>query len=181
MKKALLFITIAALFAVAGAAFAASQDIVSVTAKGTTGTKATVDHQLVVKLPTVLAMIVQGTGGSTDVTFTIGATQYYNNIGTSIAPDATGFTGLKAFTNNPTGASIAVSAAATGTAPSGSANVLSAVQLNGSSINGTPAISVSAGPPSVVVTRGNFGLVLTGNEAPGTYNYTVTYTMTANP
>ena len=141
-------------------------------------TAASVDHQIKVHLPTVVALSITKDGSTSDLSFTVTASQYYSNIGAPIAPDATGFNHLTAFTNDASGAELSVGVVdSAGTAAS--AAVLDAVTLDGGNISAYTD-SVAAGPPQTILSRNDYALTLTGSETPGDWTYTVTYTLTAN-
>jgi len=140
-------------------------------------------NNVVVHLPTVVALKIDGTGSGAsadDVTFTVNAATYYNNAvgGATLNPDTSGFVDLKGFTNDTADASLVVGVTdAAGTAASTA--VLSALKLNGAAISSFTA-TVTPGAPQTLINRNDFTLNLTGAEPQGDYTYAITYTLTAN-
>ncbi len=97
-------------------------------------TAASVDHQIKVHLPTVVALSITKDGSTSDLSFTVTASQYYSNIGAPIAPDATGFNHLRPSRTTRPVAELSVGVVdSAGTAAS--AAVLDAVTLDGGNIS----------------------------------------------
>lgn len=175
LKARFIFPAIIGLVLVGGAAMAQSSDVAK-------GGPAQAGNQLIINLPTVVALHIIGTGGNDDITFTPSETAIYNAVSTptTIGPTSTGFQEIRAFTNSDGGAGFAIStsvntAGTTGSDPTG---VLAAVTIGGSAFAGYTA-HIARGADTAVFTSSDLKLALDGTLKPGDYTYDVTYTLTA--
>lgn len=143
-------------------------------------TAASVNNQLFVNLPTVVALRLNGDGTSSDVTFNVDAATYYGNAvnGTTINPANSGFTSLDAFSNDANGAELTVGLQTPPAAGSDAASVFDAVQLDGGAVTSFSR-TLGVGMHLAVISRNDFSLHLTGSEPTGNYTYTLVYTLTA--
>jgi len=176
LKARFILPAIISLLLVGGAAMAQTVDVEA-------GGPASVSNQLIIHLPVVVALHIIGTSGNNDITFSPSQTDIYNaaSTPTTIGPDANGFQRILAFTNADNGGNFGVSATAvnTGTTGTDGTNVLAAVAINGSSLNGYSA-SVARGAVTSVFSSSDVTLALDGTLGPGDYTYDVTYTLTAS-
>jgi len=182
LKARFILPAIISLLLVGGAAMAQTVDG-GFTAPSTSNVyAASVNHQLVVHLPYVVALNIVGDGSSTDLTFNPSASDFYNNAQGSltIKPVASGFSKLQAFTNDPANAALTVGATAATGNPSSSATVLTDVEVGTTSLTSFTDTVHPADGLKTVFSRSDVTLNLNGDEVPGDYTYTVTYTLTAN-
>lgn len=204
MRKTLLVSAAVLAFAAIGSSFAAT-DITAPTGPGSVGTATGqgntlhVSHHAIVNIPSVVLLKVVGTAGNASVVFNTTASDMLaaaNSGGTGIlvTPDtsASGFQAVKAFSNvgNTYAVNASISADSTANSsqdPTTASALLSQIELatgssaytaiNGNSVSKSVALSPSAGW-TPVWQLGDFRLLLNGTEAPGTYSYTVEYSVT---
>lgn len=193
MRKTLLIATALFALGLVGATFAqaigTSVSGPGVAGSGISGTPVTASHQVSVHIPTIVLLQVKGTATSTtaDVQFSPTANDIYAASSTPIAANSTTatsnpstFTKVRGFTNgsNPVTVTADVASNATGSSiPTTDTTILNNLELGGAKLHGGVTTSIPAGGTwTDLWTLGQFGLLLSGTEAPGTYSYTVTYT-----
>ena len=180
MKKVLVLLATASVLAFVGSAMAQGLDGGQAAPTSSASYAATASHDVVVNLPYVVALDVVGDGSSTTLTFDASNSDIYNAATGNpapIDPMSGGFQSLKGFTNAST-AHLTVTYAADSNNPT--TNVLSDVKVNGTALTGFTADVTRNDGYKTIFDRTMVKLNLTGTELPGSYTYTVTYTLTAN-
>lgn len=181
MKKALFTALILTVTALAMTAFADP----AVVAGGAPGTNysATTGNQLLITMPTVVALKLTGDSTGNDITFNPTVGDVYNAASgaTTIPAATTGFQSIVAFTNDNLGANFSISASEVGSTTAAGTSDLSAVHLfdTATPFNGY-STTINAGAPATVFSNADLMMVLDGTQQPGSFTYDVTYTLTAN-
>lgn len=195
MRKPLLIATTALLLATVGATLAQgigpSVSGPGVAGSGASNTDVTASHQVSVHIPTIVLLQIKGTSSSTtaDVQFSPTANDIYAASSTPIAANpatATSnpstFTKVRGFTNGSNSVTVTANVAtnATGSSiPTTDGTILDNLELRGAKLHNGVTTNITAGAGwTDLWTLSDFGLLLSGTEAPGTYSYTVTYTAT---
>lgn len=175
LKARFILPAIISLLLVGGAAMAQTSDVAK-------GGPAQVGNQLIVNLPTVVALHIIGSTDGNDITFAPSETQIYNAVATptSIGPSGNGFQEIDGYTNSGGGADFAVSASVNTSSTTGSdaTGVLAAVTINGSPFS-SYTDHIGRGTDATIFSSGDVALALDGTLQPGDYVYDVTYTLTA--
>lgn len=176
LKARFIIPAIIGLVLVSSAAMAQSSDVAN-------GGPASVGNQLIINLPTVVALHIIGSTSGDDITFAPSETQIYNAVAapTAIAPSGNGFQEIDGYTNAAGGADFAVSASVNSGSTTGSdpTSVLAAVTISGSAFNGYTD-HIGRGTDTAIFSSSDVALALDGTLTPGDYVYDVTYTLTAN-
>ena len=183
LKARFILPAIISLLLVGGAAMAQSSDVANGGSNGgLTGGSAQVGNQLLINLPTVVALHIIGSTNGDDITFSPTETQIYNAVAapTSIGPAANGFQEIDGYTNSSGGADFVVNASVNSSSTTGSdaASVLAAVTIKTKAFNGYTD-HIARGKDTAIFKSANVALALDGTLQPGDYVYDVTYTLTA--